>query len=384
MESCWANKAEERPSFDYLYTRMEQIHEQLTMVQDDSPSSTRLDQQLYSRENSQVSLNHPSHQSRRRRTGRNSFSKNSPSVTRRSINSRVSAAGSEHLSLTFSVLSGDLSSVSSCEGEEGPEILSPLAESVVYQMMPSLLKDDNEDERRYENEKRYVEHLPTSSPINLVTSFLDSNNDHNSIELEASKYAPIPSTFISPAPTTPSTVTTRLTPWETNSYTSSQFAPSTLRSDDSVSTQLAGSSPSPDLISKSSTFGEDLNSNPRFSYISQSNADTVSKTSISESVSALTPGPGMDNGHLQPSFNQSSNIHAQSNGQPSVNGASRTDEESEMNEVKNNGHERKSSDTKSPEKTFEKGQSNGDSARFSLGLNDLSSDLMATFDSWNS
>ncbi len=373
MEACWANKAEQRPSFGYLHTRMEQIYEQLAMVQDDSPLTTRVDHQLYSRENSQASLNHPfSHQSRRRRNGRHSFSKNSPSIARRSINSRVSAAGSEHLSLTFSVLSADLSSRSSSEGEEGPEMLSPLAESVVYQMMPSLLRDENEDETRD------IKDLPTSSPMNLVTSFLVSNNE-NSIELENSKYAPIPSTFISPAPTTPSTVTTRLTPWETNSYASSQFAPSTIRSDDSASTKLAASSPSPDLISKSSTFGEDLSSNPRFSYISQSNADTVSKTSIDESISASTPG--MDHSYPQPSPKPS--VHSQNNGQSNINeinSPDRTNQISHINGVEDtNGRESKSGDIKSPKKAL----SGEDSTRFSLGLNDLSSDLMASFDNWN-
>ncbi|XP_064404789.1 mucin-2-like isoform X2 [Halichondria panicea] len=376
MQACWESKAEQRPNFGYLHSRIEQINQQLAMVQDESPLSTRVDGQLYSRENSQASLDHPSsHQSRRKRSGRSSLSKNSPSIMRRSINSRVSAAGSEHLSLTFSVLSGDLSGESSSEGEEGPEMLSPLAESVVYQMIPSLLKDDPEND---------VKHLPTTSPMNLVNSFLDSSNK-NTIELKTSNYAPtcIPSTLISPAPTTPSTVTTRLTPWETNSYTSSQFAPSTLRSDDSASTQRAASSPSPDLTSKSSMFGEDTNSNPRFSYISHSNADTVSKASISESVGASNPG--MDD-CPQPPPNQNSNMHTHSNGHPKINGAvlnhsleriADAADSSEVNTNDINDYEGTHSDTKSSVKP----PTGGD--RTSLGLTDLSSDLMATFDSWN-
>ncbi len=369
MQTCWDNKAEQRPNFGYLHSRIEQINEQLAMVQDDSPLSTRVDQRLYSRENSQASLEHPS--SRRKRSGRSGLPKNSPSIARRSINSRVSAAGSEHLSLTFSVLSGDLSSESSSE-EEGPEMLSPLAESVVYQMIPSLLKDDPEDD---------VKHLPTSSPMNLVNSFLDSSNK-NSIELETSPTC-IPSTFISPAPTTPSTVTTRLTHWETNSYTSSQFAPSTVRSDDSANSQHVTSSPSPDLTSKSSMFGEDTNSNPRFSYISHSNADTVSKASISESVGASTPG--LDD-CPQPSPIQKSNVHTHSNGHPNMNGAvsnhslERTAKVADSSEVKTddiNGYEH--SDNKSSVKP----PTDGDRTSFSLGLTDLSSDFMSTFDSWN-
>ena len=372
MQACWEKNAESRPNFTCVHSRLEEFNEQLTLLQNDSPSSVdslRPNPDPYSRENSHDQLNseYSSLQSRRRRSGRSSYSKNSPGIRRKSVQSRVSGAGSEHLSLTFSVLSDDLSSGSSSGNEEGPEGLSPLPESVVYQMLPSLLKED-----KLENSED-VKHLPTSSPMNLVSSYLETSDNKNSIELEdSSKYIPLQSTFISPAPATPSTITTRLTPCETTSYTSSQ-GPSTVRSDESAPLPP---SPSPDLTSKSSTFGEDMSSNPRSSFISHSNADTVSKASVSDSVGVATPGPDS-----HPSFSVNSDPYSQTNGhgdmsgeQPLMNGGhppERTDEVGDSNGVVN-GYSRE-----------ESLKSDTNRASFNLGLGDLSSDLMATFDSWD-
>lgn len=419
MEDCWNSKGENRPNFAVIYDQMEEINGRLATPQSayssySTPNSNREEGPLSTFNNhtnrdqaqNMAGLDYSpvpsSYQSRRRRSGRNSLTKISPAVNRRSTQSRVSGAGSEHLSLTFSVLSADLlGSGSSSENEEGPEMLSPLAESVVFQMLPSLLKDDREDEPEQRR------HLRPDSPLNLVSSLLEDSIGNRTHEQEhSSKYAPLPSTFISPAALTPSTITTRLTPCETNSYTSSQFGPSTIRSDDSVSTPLPTSSPSPDLTSKSSTFGEE--SNPRYSYISHSNADAVSKTSTTDSLgtsasamygypaSTTSQGSNLYNppGHLNGggySYNQSPHSLEQSrtNGTdldsmvPDLSIPNRTANEANDHSqtkanglVDVNGHSEVVDDQ---EKTV---MSTEESKQTSFGLGDLSSDLMATFDSW--
>ncbi len=307
MMQCCEERGENRPNFTYILSKIEELNTQLLSANKTPPSI------IVAQSNESLEPPSQNSTSRRRRSGRNSFSKASPSVMRRS---HASGVGSEHLSLTFSVLSDDLSSVSASDDEQGPEGLSPLAESVVYQMLPSLMKDDDG--------LQDVQSLPTSSPMNLVNSFLDSSTNKSNSELEnSSKYAP-PS-VISPA--TPSTINTRLTPSESISYTSSQF----VRSDESASTPHH--SPSPDLTS--SMFGEE--GNPRLSYLSHADSKASDWTENVEPPSTTTEANGVsDHG---------------------------TDVVVDMNEL---------NETKTVERSS-----------LGIGLGELSSDLMATFDSWN-
>lgn len=266
MFNCWDSKAEKRPNFHTILKKMENVNDKLASPQTTPTSRKSTRENQLSTVDKVTSRDNPvpvSFESQCKSSGQSGHAWPSPTT---SPHKHVSAAGSSHLSLTFSVLSDDSGSRSSISDNEEQ---SPLAESVVFQMLPSLLKEGHKQERQTAS----VKGLHSDSPLNLVSSLPEGRS---------SKYPRIPITFIPPPPPpprTPSTATTRLTPSETtSSYTSSQFGPgSTRRSDSSKHTQpLPTASPSPDLTSKSSMFGEEAN--PPFNHTPLSNADTVSKT----------------------------------------------------------------------------------------------------------
>ena len=194
----------------------------------------------------------------------------------------------EKLSITFSVLSGDMlgegeaSSSESEEGEEGNEKdIEELEPELLDRFMPSLRRDQMSGGGGDEVGGISTEAL-TSKPVLTLTS--PSVGAMHMVNLEdTSRYRQLPNTALSPGPFSTSTMISRLSPSET----SSQYGPSTVRSDDTPVPPL--SSPSPDLTSKTSTIGDETlstASNPLLAgtYHNAPSTGMLSKTSTLESV----------------------------------------------------------------------------------------------------
>ena len=168
----------------------------------------------------------------------------------------------DKLSITFSVLSEDVlgegdrsSGESSGEEEEGgnPELIDVLDPNLLDKFMPSMRREQRQGRVR-DNDLNDNSQRATLSPVSTVMG--------SDLE-DTLKYSRLPHTVLSPGPFSTSTMTSRLSPCETHSCSSSQYEPSTVRSDE---TPIPGvSSPSPDLTSKTSTIGDEtlsIASNP--------------------------------------------------------------------------------------------------------------------------
>ena len=195
----------------------------------------------------------------------------------------------EKLSITFSVLSGDMleeGGASSGESEEeeeeekDSELIEVLEPELLDRFMPSLRR---EQVSRGEG----VGGISTEALSNKPVLTLTSPSVRGMVNLEdTSRYRQLPNAALSPGPLSTSTMTSRLSPSET----SSQYGPSTVRSDDTPVPPL--SSPSPDLTSKTSTIGDETlstASNPLLAGTSYHMPGTgmLSKTSTLESVNTM-------------------------------------------------------------------------------------------------
>ena len=206
----------------------------------------------------------------------------------------------EKLSITFSVLSGDLlgeggESSSESEGEEGDEKeIDVLEPELLDRFMPSLRREPMTGGETAAG--GISTEALTSKPVLTLTS-PSVGAMHNNLE-DTSRYRQLSNTALSPGPFSTSTMTSRLSPSET----SSQYGPSsTVRSDDTPVPPL--SSPSPDLTSKTSTIGDETlstASNPLLAGTYHSNMPStgmLSKTSTLESVNTAVSASTADYSH---------------------------------------------------------------------------------------
>ena len=205
----------------------------------------------------------------------------------------------EKLSITFSVLSGDLlgeggESSSESEGEEGDEKeIDVLEPELLDRFMPSLRREPMTGGETAAG--GISTEALTSKPLLTLTS--PSVGAMHNLE-DTSRYRQLSNTALSPGPFSTSTMTSRLSPSET----SSQYGPSsTVRSDDTPVPPL--SSPSPDLTSKTSTIGDETlstASNPLLAGTYHSNMPStgmLSKTSTLESVNTAVSASTADYSH---------------------------------------------------------------------------------------
>ena len=419
MQRCWQEEPSNRPTFDALYPQMSAIDGKdaafptfgsshsipaVTISRQSTPTSRNStavqpipqyvpvvtsgeDERVPDRQNSSLSIES-------RPTKRDSLQP-------------------DKLSITFSVLSGDLlsegggssSSESEEEEEQDPELLEA---DLIDKFMPSLRRDQPSGSSGDEPARKI-----STDELLTPTSTLTSTSG-GGIKLEDTlKYSRLPSAALSPGPFSTSTLTSRLSPCETHSCSSSQYGPSTTRSDE---TPVPGvSSPSPDLTSKASTIGDEtmsIASNQLLAgpYHYPAHGGGIgggeavsSKTSTLDSTySAATP-PSTANAYPL----QSNHVYSQH-----LNGGSGTTEYGTTNgrspltnghpPVKANGDIIKTaqsnhsdtlgvaSETALNGVVLREGASDRLTSResatsrtsFGLGLGDLSSDLMSAFDSW--
>lgn len=338
----------------------------------------------------------------------------------------------EKLSITFSVLSGDLlgeggESASVSEGEEGDEKeIDVLEPELLDRFMPSLRREQVTGGGGEAAGGISTEAL-SSKPVLTLTSPSVGAMHNNMVNLEdTSRYRQLPNTALSPGPFSTSTMTSRLSPSEM----SSQYGlSSTVRSDDTPVPPL--SSPSPDLTSKTSTIGDETlstASNPLLAGTYHSNMPStgmMSKTSTLESVNTAVSASTMDYNHptnlvYTPHLNgsqyngtehrnntsTSDSVPSLSNGHPpgpKANGDVINKSSIQSPPLQNSvmsssssGHTQTALDSTSKEATVNGGvvlregigdrQTSRDSqlsrTSFGLGLGDLSSDLLSTFDSF--
>ena len=324
----------------------------------------------------------------------------------------------EKLSITFSVLSGDMlgeggASSSESEGEEGdeedPEVLEP---ELLDRFMPSLRREQTSGGDGVGGISTEV--LSNKPVLTLTSPSVGAMED-------TSRYRHLPNAALSPGPFSTSTMTSRLSPSET----SSQYGPSTVRSDDTPVPPL--SSPSPDLTSKTSTIGDETlstASNPLLAGTYHTpGAGMLSKASTLESVntavSASTdynhPPNLVYTPHLNGSQyngtehrnNTSTSVSSLSNGHPPgpkangdvINKSSISTQSPPgplQNSVMSSSSDSATALDSSKNVTANGGvvlregigdrQTSRDSqlsrTSFGLGLGDLSSDLLSTFDSF--
>ena len=206
----------------------------------------------------------------------------------------------EKLSITFSVLSEDVlgdggaSSSESEGGEEDEKEIDVLEPELLDRFMPSLRREQTSGG---DNVGGISTEALTSKPVLTFTS--PSAAAMHNME-DTSRYRQLPNAALSPGPFSTSTMTSRLSPSET----SSQYGPSTVRSDDTPVPPL--SSPSPDLTSKTSTIGDETlstASNPLLAgtYHNIPSSGMLSKTSTLESVNTAVSA-SMDYNHPPPNL----------------------------------------------------------------------------------
>ncbi len=332
----------------------------------------------------------------------------------------------EKLSITFSVLSGDLlgeggASSSESEGEEGEEReIDVLEPELLDRFMPSLRREHVSGGGGEAAAGGLSIEALSSKPVLTLTS-PSVGAMHNNLE-DTSRYRQLPNAALSPGPFSTSTMTSRLSPSET----SSQYGPSTVRSDDTPVPPL--SSPSPDLISKTSTIGDETlstASNPLLAGTYHNNMPS-SKTSTLESVNtAVSASTGYN--HPSPNLVYSPHLNgSQHNGTEHRNNPSTSDSVPSLSNghppgPKANGDVINKSSIQSPplplqnsvmsspsdhtttalDSTTKGATANGDvvlrenigdrqtsrdsqlsRTSFGLGLGDLSSDLLSTFESF--
>ena len=270
MMSCWEEQPKRRPSFNVLHSQVFEISGRYT------PLSTLDSKNNISAPSPVVPARSSGHVTPSSRNGpiqHNAMSSSQAmpqyvavsdsadhksSSTSLGLNRRMSKDSQQpdKLSITFSVLSGEIlgegSEASSGEGnseeeeeeqeydDEGREV-DIIEPDLIDRFMPSLRK---ERERGASTED-------SPRPVLTLTSPSASAGFEDTL-----KYNRLPPRSVqSPGPLSISTMTSRLSPCETHSISSSQYGPSTVRSDE---TPVPGvSSPSPDLTSKTSTLGDE-------------------------------------------------------------------------------------------------------------------------------
>ena len=301
MQSCWQEEPSSRPAFDRLHSQVSEISGQHTTAPSFG-SSHSIPAVTISRQSTPGSRNGTTVQPLQQyvpvratdQEGENVMDRKTSSLSVDSKPVKRDSLQPDQLSITFSVLSGDLlseggasSSESEGEGERDPDLLEA---ELLDKFMPSLRRDPASGSSGDEPSRR-VSHEEPLTPTSTLTS------TSGGLKLEDTlKYSRLPSAALSPGPFSTSTLTSRLSPCETHSCSSSQYGPSTVRSDE---TPVPGvSSPSPDLTSKASTIGDEtvsIASNPPvgggYHYGAAGSGvggDAVSKTSTLDSMYTAT------------------------------------------------------------------------------------------------
>ena len=332
----------------------------------------------------------------------------------------------DKLSITFSVLSEDVlgegeegsSDESNGEDEEEDEGDIDLMEpELLDRFMPSLRKEQQSSitgETSAEDSSRPVLTLTSPSSCGLEKD-LEDTLKYNRLP---------PRAVLSPGPLSTSTITSRLSPCETHSISSSQYGPSTVRSDE---TPVPGvSSPSPDLTSKTSTIGDETlstASNPLLTStyhmhstpMASGSTGALSKTSTLDSVSTASATGTPDYTHTRnlvytPHLNGSQSNRSEQRATNSdtvltngltpgkVNGSVTQTIQSPMPlaNLRNHGDSSMALQSKdSPsngvmlrnkdvDDQLTLRDSRTSRTSFGLGLGDLSDDLLSAFDNWKS
>ena len=317
----------------------------------------------------------------------------------------------EKLSITFSVLSEDMlgeggqgsSSESEGEGEgeeKDPEVIAP---ELLDRFMPSLKRDQLSG-----GESVVGTSTETLSNKPVLTLTSPSVGGAMANLEDTLRYHRLPNTARSPGPLSTSTMTSRLSPSET----SSQYGHSTVRSDETPVPPI--SSPSPDMISKASTIGDETlstASNPLLAGPSYHlpGTGTLSKTSTLDSVNISVDSNHPSNLLFTPHLNGSqynktehqsnppSNGIALSNGHPQANGDV-IKPATQAPPIQNTSSSESTTVLDSKDSTPNGGvvlrkegigdrqtsrESQLSRTSFGLGLGDLSSDLLSAFDNWS-
>ena len=440
MSDCWRKRAEERPNFTTVLGRLEEMYSRYAAIQamDDhfSPSPQA---------RSSEDLNFSSTFGKNLAVTRSSVGSNHEEgasggvVARRSRGSGVhhrSSQGSrasrhrdsqrdEKLSLTFSVLSGDVAGSSAMSGSDSEGEADPRLSSTALNLdvLSSVLA-----------EEPLLEASTSSSHLHTPTS-----SNQQSGYSATNPYLDLPSTFLTPHSDT-SALTTPPAKFGADSPSTRQDTPSShqerpreIREDSSSTILPPTTSPSPDMTSKTSTCGDETMSTTSFSVSavptsasSQANADTVSKTSTLdlESVSTTVSVPASQASHSLPGHysncngstdeqksrnrspllfdhhprtNGSASISPQGRASKSTDSGIRSDDEVDGPPVMD--AQRTSAQPNSTAFTsleVPKREHNADShqsgtsrdsrtsqASFGLGISDLSSDFMSAFDTWD-
>lgn len=293
MKSCWHDKPEGRPSFDTLNSHVLGISERYTPIpvlgsghSTPAPSNEIVQHSAVRSSPQYVPVSTSGNDDRAVGVAQGwKASGTSPG----SIHKSRDSLQPDKLSITFSVLSGDQlgdgggsSSDSNDEEERETELIDVLEPELLDRFMPSLRRiQETVPMRRLSNEVQ-------GRPVLTLTS--PSGGASNNLE-GTSTYSQFSNAGLSPGPRSPTTTAFHLSPSETHSCSSSQYGPSTVRSDETPVPTM--SSPSPDLTSKTSTIGDETMStisNPLLTGIN----DTSSKTSTMDSMSTAVSASAAD------------------------------------------------------------------------------------------
>ena len=413
MSDCWRERPEARPNFDTLHSLMHNISNQYAAIQATAPPTTHgLGEINYSTfgknlrahdapplETASVSLSHAGSLHRRVKSGggslRGSMSRGSPATSQRNSQNMlgVDNMSDGRLSLTFSVLSNEneLDDSGSESEAEGP------AGGLNFEI-PSFLTAELNPSSLYPSPGRPP---PAESPMDMVSTFLGSTKPPPHMSHDHTDSAPL-STFTPPSqlspttlspttpvppPATPPAVTMRRPSSDNASCISSQNGP---RSSGNVPTPPSFSgSTTPDMV-------------PPAVSITPSNQDTISKPSTPDSFTTYSSGhhstpsshipgiPGSTYNNTSVSIDDiklrnksqltTSSSHA--GGASKSDSGIRSDEEVES-VLSNGGQSSESSRTPVSMTTVGRHQEvEKKDSETSLGLSNLSGDLMATFASW--
>ena len=344
------------------------------------------------------------------------------SSTSLGLNRRMSRDSQQpdKLSITFSVLSGEILGEGSegSSGEHSSEDEEDDEEREVDMIEPDLLDRFMPSLRKEQESGTSTE--DSSRPVLTLTSPSASAGFEDTL-----KYNRLPPrSGQSPGPLSISTMTSRLSPCETHSISSSQYGPSTVRSDE---TPVPGvSSPSPDLTSKTSTIGDETlstASNPLLTStyhnihstpLASGSTGALSKTSTLDSMSTVSGIGTPDHSHTRnlvysphlngSQFNRSERVtnhdttltNGHTPGKMNSDITQTVQSPSLLANLSNHGDSATTLDSKdSPSNGIvlrDRGvddkltprDSRTSRTSFGLGLGDLSSDLLSAFDNWKS
>lgn len=403
MSDCWKARPEDRPNFNTLHSLIHDINSKYAAIQAAAPPTTHgLGEINYSTfgknlrahdapplETASVSLSRASSLHHKVKSGggslRGSVSRGSPANSQRNSQNMlgVDNVSDGRLSLTFSILSNENELDNSGSESEAGE-----AGGLEFEI-PSFLTAELNPSSLYPAPDRLP---PSESPMNMVSTFLGStkppshmSHDYTDSTPSSSTFAPpgslSPSTPV-PPPVTPPDVTTRRPSCNTTCQNGNRTTVLTPPS-------FSGST-TPEIV-------------PPAVSITPSNQDTISKPSTPDSFTTYSSGhhstpsshiPGIPGSTYNNTSVSIDDIKLRNKSQLATSsshagGASKSDSgirsDEEVESVLSNGGQ-SSESSRTPVSMTTVGERHQEvekkDSETSLGISDLSGDLMATFASW--